>query len=1431
MKIRDIVEINQNGLVADAVNFKMMADESKNLPLCTGFVFNYDVNHPKSSTVGVLDALRESFHSVNNANIHLMVQDFGKGKSHFALTVANFFKQPAGSPEVEGILHQIQFATSEQSLAIYERLKAYKERTKPYLVICISGEVQVDLGKMLLQALRYALEEHGIEDAIAQHLIQQPLTYLQGLSAEKRTQAEQYLEEIGQPHGDLETMSDLLAEDNYDIIPTVVELSKHLEGFAFNFEYNLDLEKILEDVIEKLCTGEVRQFEGILLLFDELNAYLRTWLKNPQAAGNYALQNITNVCGRHRGKIALLCLAQIKPSLDTQVPTLDRKNYERFTSRIELAPSTYEPKSSLELVIDNLLRQSEGFQWQAFHDRWGNTLLGESRSVYEKYITAYKPNDSSLGKFHQHLGLGCYPLHPLTAYLLCNLEFTQGRTAIQFIKEDVVTFIDSTPVEVEGRLKLVRPVQLMDAFKSNFAQQSFYNDYQKAYNAIAASANPEEITVLKAIGLYYLSGEKIHKPSHEHHAEILARMTGFSPNQTKTILTKLADEYQVIYYNSGDKTYRFYSGFSLNDLRRKLEEEIAERTPQLNDLLTECRKNLSNYVGSEIIRADEFVKTHHLHSEEWQFEQQIFTVDQFDESRLTSERLVKGTTERGLIVYFIGEYTSDLEEIEKKAETVLANVPQAVQERVILAISRQGTGDLSRVLLMRDTLNKKSIREKEEFGPALAELTKQFDEQLANGLEEIFKNCVYTCRVIDKVPQAKRKNLSAIASKMLEELYPYVPSVESQDKLRLKSTSGAKIISFVSRQLLVGDLKEPFPDKSYKNLLKPVFIDRWGLLQQGKPYEVKVPKDPAIREAWDTISQMTDIGDQEQRVVSIKEIWDRLSAAPFGHNELTFTILFIAWLAYHQSEIELQGAFGIPSKKSETVPRKSAAVHEWAKTNILEKVKDFVHQWVLMGKINKVVRHEPLDEITVPETVNYDKARELIQRIQTDCQKNQLNPSKSSYLEELDKKAQQLQQGIQKIETWFTTTTEAEKLLKQKPTLAELASYYTPLEKSSPIEIKEGVITVRATEEQINRQRQTCRTLQEQIESLVNNLITQSTTFEIPDQGTTLKVNIEAQVKSLESIAEFPPRFVDDLKTACQNIEERIQQIKESQQTQEVLTQIQNSYQMLGANASQKQYQNFREQIEELARQNPRIQQEQTYCTILDEINTQHNQLIRKLDEWESRFASLSSKDEAYQLSQEVNQALPRVDQPDNQQRIHSLNDRLRAKILEQEEDSKRVENLESRAEKAQSSADIEDVIGAIAASRTQLHDLNPYQNRLQALATSLQQRRQQSINAAQQWLSDLQSQSKQLDVVDEPSQKLDMANNLLHNIQQTRHRHEEFLEEKDVLKELEQKCRAVQNQDRASQIETLFKELPKEEQLALYQRLSAYLQAKTEVF
>ena len=65
MLLNQIVTINEEALVANAVSFELMDNTEKNLQLCRGFVFNYDSDpkNNKSSTVGVLDAIRRSFHS------------------------------------------------------------------------------------------------------------------------------------------------------------------------------------------------------------------------------------------------------------------------------------------------------------------------------------------------------------------------------------------------------------------------------------------------------------------------------------------------------------------------------------------------------------------------------------------------------------------------------------------------------------------------------------------------------------------------------------------------------------------------------------------------------------------------------------------------------------------------------------------------------------------------------------------------------------------------------------------------------------------------------------------------------------------------------------------------------------------------------------------------------------------------------------------------------------------------------------------------------------------------------------------------------------------------------------------------------------------------------------------------------------------------
>jgi hypothetical protein len=167
MLLNQLVEINQQAVVERPVHFGLMDDVEKNLRLCKGFVFNYDPdrNLAKQTTVGILDAIRRSFHSQSEPNVHLIIQGYGKGKSHFALAVANFFKLPYDRPEVEGILDAIKYATSENNATLQE-LTAYKQRGR-HLVICLSPVDVIDMQKHFFEVLNKELEANGITDAIA----------------------------------------------------------------------------------------------------------------------------------------------------------------------------------------------------------------------------------------------------------------------------------------------------------------------------------------------------------------------------------------------------------------------------------------------------------------------------------------------------------------------------------------------------------------------------------------------------------------------------------------------------------------------------------------------------------------------------------------------------------------------------------------------------------------------------------------------------------------------------------------------------------------------------------------------------------------------------------------------------------------------------------------------------------------------------------------------------------------------------------------------------------------------------------------------------------------------------------------------------------------------------------------------------------------
>lgn len=1278
MELHEIVKINESGMVANAVNFGMMADTDKNLVLSQGFVFNYNHNNPKSSTLGVLDAIQKSYQSQNQPNIHLFVQDYGKGKSHFALVAANYFQKLLDSSEVQGILEQIKFAAGNKQ-GIVEDLTAYKRRNSKHLVICISGE-GIDLRQIFLKSLRQTLEDEGITDSLAQQLCQKPLEYLMSLEEEEINIVNNYLKENEYKFGDFKSIINLLEKDDYRVIPTIKKISKILnKGFSIDFETDLKIEEILEELINKLCSRQDAKYSGILILFDELNAYLQAWAKDPFNSGGLTLQNITNICETYKSKIALVCFTQIRPL--KSVPSQSTDDYKKLASRLEIAESTYEPISSLELVIKGLLAKQFNTQlWDNFFKIWCNTLLADSRQSHENRINIYRQRGWSLEDFNHTITIGCFPLHPLNSYLLCNLDFTQGRTAIQYIKEDVKQFINSQTVEKNGKLNYLPAISLVDAFDNNFSQPEFsrhYSEYKKAYDTIAASATLEEIAVLKGLFLFYVSQSKLHKPASEKHDVILSELTGLSLQKIKDTLDKLSQEKQVIYPNLGDNTYRFYSGSNLLEIRQEIEEEASKQRDKVSVGLAvkECNTKKVTYLKSQNINAINFIATNQLLNDEWFFEYQFYSIAEFKQV-LSGYQTIDNIEGKGIFAYILVETLEELQDIRH-------NICQLISESkhkysIAVAVPNQPVKDICYDLLQIDIIRNKATDEKQEVGKAFQQLSKQLQDKITREMKEVIFSCTYHCFEIDKLSNTEKYNQESIVSHLLQQLYRFVPPLAKCDKIALNKTTGTKVIGYVAKRLLEDELNpNQFPDESYRTLVTQVFTTAWGLFKTtSQKYSVQIPTNKNVREAWDIIDSLTSLRDKKRFSITIEEIWQELSKPPFGYNEYTFTMLFAAWISYHRSEVILKGSFGIPKNQKEQVLIQEKPIKDWVITNVFDKPKDFVNVWILTsGKKPQLIRSQPVICPEIPTGVDYNQAKKLVEEIEQFI--NSADPGKAK-VDEIKPKKQQLSAQINKIDNLLKLVEEVENLPNDVK-FETLISLYPKLQQIQPelskpktinlvspnmgASFKSDDIVVHTTKQQKQRQIDALKIVHEKINKFVEKLGEQSESLKTEQEFGRYQVELQTAIEKMSEVF-LPQHLIDTLNYSLQVATRKLNEIQHQSEIKDCLDKIESRYNSLSNNATQQDYVDAIKYIDTLINNIPVVQENSHYQQIINQIQAKCKNLEQKITLWEERLTDIT-KNQALELYQEVSQQQNRFTQTEFFQKVKQILEQLNIIILE----------------------------------------------------------------------------------------------------------------------------------------------------------------------
>jgi soluble cytochrome b562 len=1232
MELKQLVRINEEGLVADAVNFGMMEDATKNLSLCDGFVFNFDSGAPKSSTVGVLDCVRRSFFSRSEPNVHLVVQDYGKGKSHFALVMANYFNKTHDSPEIKGILRQIEVALGTRQ-GILDDLRGHKERTKPYLVIAISGERQVDLKQMLLKQIRHTLLADGVTDSIAQHLCQRPLEYMQSLNQAQRTEADNFLRQDVKRYGQIDTaaLTKVLESDGYREIPTVKDISRHLNGFPIDFGADLSVEEILQDLLQKLCRGADRRYQGILILFDELNVYLQSWALNPAAAGGMTLQNITNICENNKGDIALACFTQIKPSHATALPpnSLEVRDYKKLTSRLELGPSTYEPMASLELVLDNLINAQQHDRLQEFMTIWRGGIQRDSERAF-RWCAVYEQRRWPFSEFLQHLGIGSFPLHPLAAYLLCNLDFMQGRTAIQFVKENVKQFIATQSAEKDGLLNYLQPVELVDAFRSNLSGHPQYPDFNKAITAVQASATDGEIKILKALFLFYVSGGKVRKPDSEPHEEVLSSLCGMTPEQARISLQKLS-ELGVVYHIPATHTYRFYSGFGLNDLKRLIDDEVAQVPRSIEDVVSYVDEHLNSLFKLSYVDAEQFVAENRLVSDDWRFAIRALSPDQLRD--LLGKDLLEDGKFKGTVAFLMPATAGEAQLLKVECEESIK--ASALRSKVVVAVPRVGLSEVSDLIVRVKTLKRKSPGERERYGAAHVELLKMWEQDIEKRLNGALRDVELCGFNTDRLPLSERKNLSCVVSLQLRDRFGVVPTVENIDKMRSGHTTGAKIVTFMVKQLLGKTLtKQSFPDKSFHSVIDALFLRSWGLLRlSGTQYQIQPPTNSKVRAAWDNICDSLPLEAGKETRVSLGQLWKTLSSDPYGYNDLTFTAVVGAWLVYHRAEIRIsqtERPIGQPPRLQEFT------VAQFLSNPDLDVPSKFIKVWQRDEVF--VTRQEAIPDPNIPDTMSSDEGRKFVSQIQNYLDQDVQNQTRAAELRNIN---DSLVIQITRLDRWEQSCRQLMSELNSSE-LADILELHSKLK--SPPDSAAKTHRVLLSDAQLTEQVESLDRLHGVIRDRVSACVSRASSIKSDQELRALTAQIERDLQLLRPLPSIHEEFSEALSGAVLTAERRMDSLRGQQKYQDCIANIDRVLKAVSRTTSQTGLKNARAAIEDLAAQFSDAKASHEYNSAVQQIEGYEVELTRTLRDWERRSAEAGNKRTAESLIAEINSTRNRFD-------------------------------------------------------------------------------------------------------------------------------------------------------------------------------------------
>ena len=899
-RIHDIVKCSKDTAFRNDVQLGwFQSDSQENIQLVKSYIFSKQSFGDRKSPVDILKMIRDAYLVRPPENRYLVIATFGHGKSHLALAAANYFGHPGESPEVQALLSNIEKAYDGPSPEA-NSFADFKRQRNHHLVLCLNGTKFIDLQQAFLSELKSSLSATlGTEGVNLPFWFGDAEKYFTGLGQTEIKRLDRFLDDKELDHASL--LGKIKSQDQ-SVHHICLEAVRHLVGITPNWESHVNLAETVTWLVENYC-GSGKQFTGVLILFDEFSAFVRSYSK--RSTPGSPLQDLLDGVFNNRQKVVFTAFAQYDPAGWVQSMT-ESQSKEVLLTELERIPKTHRffLFNTMETILDSFLVQENGVLDKALDEggAWSEFQEANTRVhllFQKRYETELHWNVEA---FEKIVSRGCFPLHPATTALLCNIEFQEvgnARTVLGYVLGQVQN-TGGLPATVNSRPNWVPATSIAEFFANGEVADEEWKQYKQALITGGGDITNEQHHILRALLLWTIA--KL-PTRHVKQTQAISDFAGVELASTAQTLKDLAESHVVSFDEITSKYSFFPPGGGNAKAIELIKQKRKGRTISWADVINLNHKNHEDWALSEIANGIPWGS-----GADWASTQFLLPAEYCRPDKVKA--VLDETTIPGAVFWLCAKTESDLQAAVDSVQATLDQVAGQPSKPITFVIPSRPSPVLFEKLLDQLILADLTPTQEQEFGTAImatikTQVKKTITEEITSLRQNPQKMLAPSSMHLALNARPEIKRISAFTFETVKLAYhsapPYFFDQYKQSHPKLKRSTLLVARFLLENRIDSGEFgNDPIATQIVDKYLVSGNPTSWCVLNTGR--HIQRPGAIKTAKAWDLLDSKIAPGEKE---FFISKALEELKGIPYGYDSNTLSLLFSTWLGFYRYDIQI----------------------------------------------------------------------------------------------------------------------------------------------------------------------------------------------------------------------------------------------------------------------------------------------------------------------------------------------------------------------------------------------------------------------------------------------------------------------------------------------------------------------------------------------